>query len=241
MHDDHTPKIRALVNPNQPGDKSGCGHLAAAGVVFVLVVALNRLARQRGVAPPGGLPDPMAWLDLAALGTLCDMAPLKGINRAFVTRGLKVLERMDNAGLAALAQVANIEAPRSRLSRDLCAGTAAECGRADRRSVDRGEAAGDRRPRRGDPAGRAAAHSQHRAKGRRGRHPDGGDEAGRGAAGVEAGCGRDRRGRRGLASGRHRHRGGAAEGKVSPPRSGDRLGRGAGSGRARIGALGRRA
>ncbi|MBI1358833.1 MAG: single-stranded-DNA-specific exonuclease RecJ [Alphaproteobacteria bacterium] len=113
MHDDRTPKIRALVNPNQPGDRSGCGHLAAAGVVFVLVVALNRLARQRGVAPPGGLPDPMAWLDLAALGTLCDMAPLKGINRAFVSRGLKVLERMDNAGLTALAQIANIEAPKS--------------------------------------------------------------------------------------------------------------------------------
>ncbi len=113
MHDDHTPKIRALVNPNQPGDKSGCGHLAAAGVVFVLVVALNRLAKQRGVAPPGGLPDPMAWLDLAALGTLCDMAPLKGINRAFVTRGLKVLERQDNVGLAALAQVAGIEAPKN--------------------------------------------------------------------------------------------------------------------------------
>jgi single-stranded-DNA-specific exonuclease len=113
MHDDHTPKIRALVNPNQPGDRSGCGHLAAAGVVFVLVVALNRLAKQRGVAPSGGLPDPMAWLDLAALGTLCDMAPLKGINRAFVARGLKVLERQDNEGLKALAQIANIEAPKS--------------------------------------------------------------------------------------------------------------------------------
>ena len=75
MHDDHTPPILALVNPNRPDDKSGHGFLAAAGVVFVLVAALNRLARKRGEAPEGGLPDPMKWLDLAALGTLCDMAP----------------------------------------------------------------------------------------------------------------------------------------------------------------------
>lgn len=113
MHDLNTPAIRALVNPNRPDCRSGCGHLAAAGVVFVLVVALNRLARARGVAPPGGLPDPMAWLDLAALGTLCDMAPLRGVNRALVTRGLKVLERQDNAGLKALAEISNIDAPRS--------------------------------------------------------------------------------------------------------------------------------
>lgn len=113
MHDDHMPATLALVNPNRPDDRSGCGHLAAAGVVFVLVAALNRLARQRGLAPPGGLPDPMKWLDLAALGTLCDMAPLKGVNRAFVTRGLAVLGRLENAGLAALSQIANIEAPKN--------------------------------------------------------------------------------------------------------------------------------
>jgi len=113
MHDAHTPPTRALVNPNRPDDKSGHGFLAAAGVVFVLVVALNRLARTRGVAPEGGLPDPMLWLDLAALGTLCDMAPLKGVNRAIVMRGLGVLERLENAGLKALAEVAGIEAPKS--------------------------------------------------------------------------------------------------------------------------------
>ncbi len=113
MHDDHTPPTLALVNPNRPDDKSGHGFLAAAGVVFVLVAALNRLARKRGVAPEGGLPDPMKWLDLAALGTLCDMAPLKGVNRAFVTRGLACLERLENAGLKALAEVAGIEAPKS--------------------------------------------------------------------------------------------------------------------------------
>ncbi len=113
MHGDSTPPLRALVNPNRPDDRSGCGHLAAAGVVFVMAVALNRLARQRGLAPPGGLPDPMKWLDLAALGTLCDMAPLRGVNRAFVARGLQVLERQDNVGLAALAEVAGVGIPRS--------------------------------------------------------------------------------------------------------------------------------
>ncbi len=113
MHDEHTPPTLALVNPNRPDDKSGHGFLAAAGVVFVLVAALNRLARKRGVAPDGGLPDPMKWLDLAALGTLCDMAPLKGVNRAFVTRGLKVLGQLENPGLRALAEVSNIEAPQS--------------------------------------------------------------------------------------------------------------------------------
>lgn len=113
MHDDLRPSILALVNPNRPDDKSGHGFLAAAGVVFVLVAALNRLARKRGIAPEGGLPDPMKWLDLAALGTLCDMAPLKGVNRAFVTRGLACLERLENAGLKALAEVAGIEAPKS--------------------------------------------------------------------------------------------------------------------------------
>ena len=113
MHDEHTPPTIALVNPNRPDDRSGHGFLAAAGVVFVMVAALNRLARKRGVAPAGGLPDPMKWLDLAALGTLCDMAPLKGVNRAFVTRGLSVLERLENPGLKALAEVSGIEAPKS--------------------------------------------------------------------------------------------------------------------------------
>jgi single-stranded-DNA-specific exonuclease len=113
MHDAHMPKTLALVNPNRPDDRSGHGFLAAAGVVFVLAAALNRLARKQNVAPPAGLPDPMKWLDLAALGTLCDMAPLKGVNRAFVTRGLAVLERLENAGLKALAEVAGIEAPKS--------------------------------------------------------------------------------------------------------------------------------
>ncbi len=107
------PPARAVVNPNRPDCESGCGHLAAAGVVFVLIAALNRLARSRNLAPPDGLPDPMQWLDLCALGTLCDMAPLRGVNRAFVSQGLKILSGMQNVGLAALAQVSGLEAPKT--------------------------------------------------------------------------------------------------------------------------------
>ncbi len=102
------PECAALVNPNRADDTSGQGHLAAAGVVYVFAAALNKLARERGISPPGGLPDILHWLDLCALGTLCDMSPLHGANRAFVTQGLKILERGQNAGLRALADIAGI-------------------------------------------------------------------------------------------------------------------------------------
>lgn len=107
------PPAAALVNPNRPGDNSGQGHLAAAGVVFVFVAALNRLAKTRGIAPESGLPDLMKLLDLCALGTLCDMSPLTGVNRAFVKQGLKILAAGDNTGLRALADVADIGIPSS--------------------------------------------------------------------------------------------------------------------------------
>jgi len=102
------PECAALVNPNRADDTSGQGHLAAAGVVYVFAAALNKLARERGIAPPEGLPDILPWLDLCALGTLCDMSPLHGANRAFVTQGLKILERGQNPGLRALADIAGI-------------------------------------------------------------------------------------------------------------------------------------
>lgn len=104
----HNPPAAALINPNRPDDTSGCGHLAAAGVVFVFAAALNRLARTRGLAPADGLPDVMAHLDLAALGTLCDMAPLETVNRAFVRQGLKMMSAGQNVGLRALADVSGI-------------------------------------------------------------------------------------------------------------------------------------
>lgn len=103
------PECAALVNPNRPDCPSGCGHLAGAGVSYVFAVALNRLARQRGVSPPAGeLPDLMQWLDLCGLGTLCDMAPLKGVNRAFAIQGMKIMSADGNVGLRALADVSGI-------------------------------------------------------------------------------------------------------------------------------------
>ena len=100
------PPARAVVNPNRPDCPSGQGALTAAGVVFVALAGLNRNARHKGLPGSNHLPDPMAWLDLAALGTVCDVAPLTGFNRAIVAQGLKVLGRGANIGLAALAQVA---------------------------------------------------------------------------------------------------------------------------------------
>ena len=102
------PPAYALVNPNRPDDTSGLGHLAAAGVVFVLLVALNREAKRRGLT---GAPDLLSFLDLTALGTICDVVPLFGLNRAFVAQGLKVLSNKPNPGLAALAEVSAISAP----------------------------------------------------------------------------------------------------------------------------------
>lgn len=100
------PKALAVVNPNRLDDSSGLGSLCAAGVTFLVLVAVNRHLRQMGVP---GLPDLLGWLDLVALATVCDVVALTGLNRAFVTQGLKVLGRRANVGLAALADVARLD------------------------------------------------------------------------------------------------------------------------------------
>jgi len=106
---DHTPPpALALVNPNRQDDSSGQGHLAAAGVTFMLVVALQREARVRGLQPAIDL---KGLLGLTALGTICDVVPLRGVNRAIVRQGLKVLSANQNIGVQALADVASAEPP----------------------------------------------------------------------------------------------------------------------------------
>ncbi|MFO1127836.1 MAG: single-stranded-DNA-specific exonuclease RecJ [Rhodospirillales bacterium] len=105
------PPAVAVVNPNRPDDGSGFGHLAAVGVTFLLVVAVNRILRARGWYAERREPDLRRWLDLVALGTVCDMVPLAGVNRAFVVQGLKVAGGGDNPGLAALATVAGMRGP----------------------------------------------------------------------------------------------------------------------------------
>lgn len=100
------PKARAVVNPNRLDDSSGQGHLTAAGVVLVTLAAVNREARRRGSIGANSLPDLIQTLDLAAIGTVCDVAPLTGFNRAIVAQGLRVLAAGRNIGLTALAESA---------------------------------------------------------------------------------------------------------------------------------------
>ena len=108
------PHSVALVNPNRADDLSGLGYLAAVGVTFMAIVATNRELRRRGFYAGGrSEPDLMQWLDLVALGTVCDVVPLIGLNRAFVVRGLAVLRQGAKPGLAALARLARIDGPLS--------------------------------------------------------------------------------------------------------------------------------
>ncbi|CTQ53943.1 Single-stranded-DNA-specific exonuclease RecJ [Roseibium album] len=102
------PNVDALVNPNRQDDLSGQGHLAAVGVTFLFLVGLNRELRQRGIFDGRQQPDLMALLDLVALGTVCDVVPLQGLNRAYVMRGLAVMHQRSNYGLTALADVARV-------------------------------------------------------------------------------------------------------------------------------------
>ncbi len=102
------PKAVAVVNPNRLDETSPHGHMAAVGVAFLLVVAVNRGLKAAGWYGAAAGPDLMRWLDLVALGTVCDVVPLVGVNRALVAQGLKVAAKRGNAGLAALADVAGV-------------------------------------------------------------------------------------------------------------------------------------
>jgi single-stranded-DNA-specific exonuclease len=111
--DHHTaePRLPAgiVVNPNRLDEARGFGQLAAVGVAFLLVVALNRALRQAGwYGAARAEPDLFQWLDLVALGTVCDVVPLTGVNRALVAQGLKVLASRANPGIAALCEVAGL-------------------------------------------------------------------------------------------------------------------------------------
>ena len=105
---DDMPPAEALVNPNRIDDSSKLNYLAAAGVTFMLLVALNREARVQNYK---NIPDLFDYLDLAALGTICDVVPLKGLNRAIVKHGLKVLSRESNIGLKSLMFETNTKSP----------------------------------------------------------------------------------------------------------------------------------
>ncbi len=109
---DDLPVVDALVNPNRPDDLSGLGHLAAVGLVFVTLVAVNRELRGRrfwnGERPE---PDLLGMLHHVALGTVADVASLTGLNRAFVAKGLIALRRRDHVGHTALMDVSRLNGP----------------------------------------------------------------------------------------------------------------------------------
>jgi single-stranded-DNA-specific exonuclease len=108
--EERLPRATAIINPNRLDESSPHRQLAAVGVAFLLVVAVNRAARARGyfsTARPE--PDLLQWLDIVALGTVCDQVRLTGVNRALVTQGLKIMARRANAGINALADVAKLD------------------------------------------------------------------------------------------------------------------------------------
>ena len=110
--DEQLPPAVAVVNPNRLDDLSKLGHLAAVGIVFVTLVALNRELRRRDFwTAERPEPDLLRFLDLVALGTVADVVPLKGLNRAFVTKGLLALRRRQNPGLTALMDAARLGGP----------------------------------------------------------------------------------------------------------------------------------
>ena len=110
--DETLPPAVAVVNPNRLDDLSGLGHLAAVGLVFLTVVAINRELRRRGFWNVALLePDLMDLLDLVALGTVADVVALKGLNRAFVAKGLIAMRRRERVGLTALIDVARLTGP----------------------------------------------------------------------------------------------------------------------------------
>ncbi|CUK11838.1 Single-stranded-DNA-specific exonuclease RecJ [Shimia thalassica] len=99
------PPALAVVNPNRQDETGDLAHLCAAAVVFLMLVEVNRQMRDSGAKGP----DLMAMLDLVALGTVADVAPLIGVNRALVRQGLKVMARRERVGIVALSDVSRME------------------------------------------------------------------------------------------------------------------------------------
>ena len=105
------PKCKALINPNQLDDQSKLGYLCAAGVSFLFIVALNRSLRESKFYKEKNInePDLYDYLDLVALGTICDVVPLIDLNRAFVYQGIQILKKRKNLGIKTLIDVADIK------------------------------------------------------------------------------------------------------------------------------------
>ena len=105
------PKANAIVNPNRYDDESNLKYLCAAGVCFMYLVALNKKLRDENWFVVNNINEPntLNFLDLVSLGTICDVVPLVGLNRAIVKQGLKVFKRRSNLGLTTLYDLCKIE------------------------------------------------------------------------------------------------------------------------------------
>lgn len=104
------PEAHAVINPNRQDDTSGLGYLCAAGVTMMFIATVNKMLRLRGwYGDKRPEPNMLQWLELVSLATVCDVVPLKGLNRAYVTQGLKIMARRENAGLASLADVSRLK------------------------------------------------------------------------------------------------------------------------------------
>jgi len=107
---EHLPEAYAVINPNRQDDVSGLGYLCAAGVTMIFLAAASKALRKAGwYGPERPEPNLLQWLELVGLATVCDVVPLKGLNRAYVTQGLKVMARRENLGLSCLADVARLK------------------------------------------------------------------------------------------------------------------------------------
>jgi single-stranded-DNA-specific exonuclease len=110
--DEELPIAAAVVDPNRADDLSGLGHLAAVGLVFLTLVAVTRELRRRDFwTDARSEPDLLSLLHLVALGTVADVVPLHGLNRAFVAKGLIALRRREHPGATALMDVARLNGP----------------------------------------------------------------------------------------------------------------------------------
>ncbi|HET9175098.1 MAG TPA: single-stranded-DNA-specific exonuclease RecJ [Pseudolabrys sp.] len=110
--DEELPVAAAVVDPNRVDDLSGLGHLAAVGLVFLTLVAVTRELRRRDFwSGARSEPDLLSLLHLVALGTVADVVPLHGLNRAFVAKGLIALRRREHPGMTALMDVARLRGP----------------------------------------------------------------------------------------------------------------------------------
>ena len=105
------PKAYSIINPNRLDDKSNLKYLCAAGVSFMFLVSINRLLRSKNWFLKNSINEPnlINYLDLVSLGTICDVVPLIGLNRAIVKQGLKILRAKRNLGLKTLLDICKIE------------------------------------------------------------------------------------------------------------------------------------